>query len=321
MSRDAMPKVVVIGGGTGIPVVLKGLKKKKIDLTALVTVADDGGSSGKIRQQMDVLPPGDIRNVMIALSNADQRLTDLFQYRFTVDGDLSGHVVGNLILTALSQLNESYVDAIDVLAKVLRIRGKVIPVTDKPLILKAEMEDGDIVTGESLIPLQKKPIKRAFIEPEDVEPLETATQAIREADLIVIGPGSLYTSILPNLLVKGIAQAVINSKAEKVYITNILTQIGETDYFSDADHIRVIQEHVGEPFITKTLINTEKVPHELLFPDEVAQVVHDAAGISKLGVEAIYHDFLSTEDGLVRHDGEKVATALLNLLPNYKEKE
>ncbi|EUJ25608.1 hypothetical protein MFLO_15274 [Listeria floridensis FSL S10-1187] len=321
MSTGNKPKVVVIGGGTGIPVVLKGLKRKKIDLTALVTVADDGGSSGKIRQQMDVLPPGDIRNVMVALSNTDQRLVDLFQYRFTVDGDLSGHVVGNIILTALAELNENYVDAIDVLSKVLRIRGKVIPVTDKPLILKAEMEDGDIVTGESIIPLQGKPIKRVFIDPSDVKPLETATKAIEQADLIIIGPGSLYTSILPNLLVKGIADAVVKSKAEKVYITNILTQIGETDYFSDADHIRVIHEHVGQPFITKMLINTEKVPRELLFPDDVMQVEHDAAGIKQLGVEAIYHDFLSTENRLVRHDGEKVAEALLKMLSNYDEKE
>ncbi|MBC1398540.1 gluconeogenesis factor YvcK family protein [Listeria fleischmannii] len=321
MDKAKKPKIVVIGGGTGIPVILKGLKNKNVDLTALVTVADDGGSSGKIRQQMNVLPPGDIRNVMVALSNADQRLVDLFQYRFKVDGDLSGHVVGNLILTALSELNASYVDAIDVLSKVMRIRGKVIPVTDHPLVLKAEMEDGEIVTGESIIPLQGKQIKRVFIEPEEVLPLKTAIRAVKEADLIVIGPGSLYTSIMPNLLVKGLADAILASNAEKVYITNILTQIGETDYFSDADHIRAIHEHVGTPFITKMLINTEKVPEELLFPDDVRQVTHSDADLKKIGVEEVYHDFLSTENRLVRHDGEKVAQALLEMLSNENEKE
>ncbi|MBC1322856.1 YvcK family protein [Listeria welshimeri] len=322
MSKETKPKVVVIGGGTGLPVVLKGLKKKDIHLTAIVTVADDGGSSGKIREQMDVLPPGDIRNVMLALSNVDPRVVELFQYRFAVDGDLSGHVIGNLILTALSQLNDSYVDAINVLATVLKIRGKVIPATDQPLILNAEMEDGSIVQGESLIPLQGKHINRVFIEPENVKPYPTAVEAVKKADLIVIGPGSLYTSILPNLLLAELADEITASKAPKVYITNILTQIGETDFFSDADHIKVIHEHVGKSFIDKTLINTTTVPKELLFPEDVAQVEHNAKEMEKLGVEAIYQDFLSTEDGLVRHAAEKVADALLAMLPNKNnEKE
>ncbi|WP_163654929.1 YvcK family protein [Listeria sp. PSOL-1] len=315
MKKLNRPNVVVIGGGTGLPVILEGLKGQEINLTAIVAVADDGGSSGKIRKQMDVLPPGDIRNVMVALSNVDPRFVELLQYRFNVDGELSGHVIGNLILIALSELNESYVAAIDILSKVLRIRGKVIPATDKPLILKAKMKDGSIVTGESMIPLQGKQIDHVFLEPKDVKPLDSALQAIKEADLITIGPGSLYTSILPNLLVKDLAQAIVESKAPKVYITNILTQIGETDDFSDADHIQVIHEHVGVPFIDKTLINISDVPKELLFPDDVMQVKHDVDGMAKLGIQAVYEDFLSTEDRLVRHDGEKVARALLNLLP------
>ncbi|WP_239255284.1 YvcK family protein [Listeria ilorinensis] len=314
MERENRPNIVVIGGGTGLPVVLRGLKKRDVNLTAIVTVADDGGSSGKIREQMDVLPPGDIRNVMVALSNADPRLSDLFQYRFTVDGDLSGHVIGNLILTALSQLNDSYVDAIDVLSKVFRIRGKVIPATDQPLILRARMEDGSIVTGESIIPLQGKHIDRVFIEPNDVKPLDTAIEAIQKADLISIGPGSLYTSLLPNLLVKDLAEALIASRAPKIYITNILTQIGETDDFSDADHVQALHDHVGQPLIDKMLVNTAEVPRELLFPDDIAQVTHDAEKIKRLGVEAVYADFLSTENRLVRHDAAKVADALLSMI-------
>lgn len=314
MDRETLPKVVVIGGGTGLPVILKGLKKEKVNITAIVTVADDGGSSGMIRKQMDVLPPGDIRNVMLALSNVDQRVVDLFQYRFEVEGELSGHVIGNLILTALSQLNDSYVDAIQVLSKVLKIRGQVIPATDEPLVLHAEMQDGSFINGESLIPLQGQPIKRVFIDPVDVKPLDTAVQAIAEADLIVIGPGSLYTSILPNLLVKDIAAELIRTEAPVVYISNILTQIGETDNFSDLDHIRVIHDHVGEPIINHTLINTSEVPRELMFPEDVRQVAHDTEQIGKLGIHALTDDFLSTEEGLVRHDAKKVAAVLMKLL-------
>lgn len=314
MDRESLPNVVVIGGGTGLPVVLEGLKKEHVNLTAIVTVADDGGSSGKIRKQMDVLPPGDIRNVMLALSNVDQRVVDLFQYRFEVEGELSGHVIGNLILTALSQLNDSYVDAIQVLSKVLRIRGQVIPATDKPLVLNAEMQDGTIIKGESLIPLQGQPIKRVFIDPVDVKPLKAAVEAIAEADLIVIGPGSLYTSILPNLLVKDIAAEVIKTTVPVVYISNILTQIGETDNFSDLDHIQVIHKHVGHPIINHTLINIAEVPRALMFPEDVRQVSHDTEQIAAAGINAITADFLSTENGLVRHDAKKVARELLKLV-------
>ncbi|MBC1211369.1 YvcK family protein [Listeria booriae] len=321
MTTTQKPKVVVIGGGTGLPVILLGLKKQPIDLTAIVTVADDGGSSGKIREQMDVLPPGDIRNVMVALSNTDPRMEALMQYRFKVEGDLSGHVIGNLILTALSQLNDSYVEAIEVLSKAMRIRGKVIPATDKPLILNAIMEDGSLVQGESVIPMQGQPIDRVFITPEDVKALPAAIEAIHDADLIVLGPGSLYTSILPSLLVQDLQDAIFESKAYKVYICNILTQVGETDFFTDADHAQVILNHVGRPIIDAMMINTAEVPRHLMFPDDVLQVSQDFEKDKKLNINVIAGDLLSTEGGLVRHAADKVTNTLLQILMNLKEKE
>ena len=208
-------KVVIIGGGTGLPVLLRGLKKHPVDITAIVTVADDGGSSGRLREDMDIPAPGDIRNVLAAMSDVEPFIEKMFQHRFTEKNELSGHSLGNLILAAMTSLTGDFVHAIQEMSKFLNVRGKVLPAANQSVILHAEMEDGTIVSGESKIPFSGKKIKRVFLTPQDIKPLSQTLMEIKQADLIVIGPGSLYTSILPNLLVPEIGEAVTHVKSEK----------------------------------------------------------------------------------------------------------
>jgi len=222
-------RIVVIGGGTGLSVLLRGLKHEPVHITAIVTVADDGGSSGRLREEMDMLPPGDIRNVLTALADTEPLMEKVMQYRFSTGTGLAGHNLGNLLLAAMNEITGDFVTAVKTLSGVLAVRGDVLPASTQSIRLKAEMTDGSLVVGESQIPLTGKEIKRVFLDPEDAVPLSEALLAIAEADAILIGPGSLYTSILPNLLVRGLFAAIKRSPAPKIYICNVMTQPGETD--------------------------------------------------------------------------------------------
>jgi len=312
------PKVVIIGGGTGLSVLLRGLKRHPIDLTAIVTVADDGGSSGRLRNELNIPPPGDIRNVLAALSDVEPLVESLFQHRFTTNNELSGHALGNLMIAALSSITGDFGHAVQEMSKVLNVRGKVLPAANQSVVLHAEMEDGSVVSGESKIPYSGKKIRRVFLTPEKIEPLPETIRAIRDADLIILGPGSLYTSILPNLLVPGIGEAVCASSAKKVYICNLMTQAGETLDFTAADHVGAIYDHMDCSVMDTILVNKEPVPADIqeLYKEEMAKpVVYDVERLKELGLTAIFDDILTFENSTIRHDTAKVAEILVRLIP------
>lgn len=318
MAEPKQPKIVIIGGGTGLSVLLRGLKFQPVDITAIVTVADDGGSSGRLRNEMDIPPPGDIRNVLAALSDVEPLIEDLFQHRFAGGNGLSGHSLGNLILAAMTTITGDFVHAIGEMSKVLKVRGKVLPAANKSVVLHAEMEDGSVVSGESKIPYSGKRIKRVFLTPDDIEPLFETLNAIRQADLLIIGPGSLYTSILPNLLVPKIGEEVKKAKAKKIYICNVMTQAGETLDFTASDHVQALYDHMGLSFIDTILVNDEEVPEHIkeIYAKELAKpVYYDTERLSAMGLSIIHDKIISYEDGVIRHDTTKVASLLYDLLP------
>ena len=320
--KGRRPKVVVIGGGTGLPVILNSLRKQNADVTAIVTVADDGGSSGIIRNYINVVPPGDIRNVLVSLSDSSPSFLDIFQYRFdSKDAFFAGHAIGNLIIAALTEMRGNIFDAVQTLSKMMNVDGHVYPASNEPLTLNAEFMDGTIAAGETEISGQRKQIKHVWVTDTDT-PEETpqavppVINAIQEADVIVLGPGSLFTSILPNLMIKNLGKAVCKSHAELIYVCNIMTQKGETERFTDAEHVRVINEHLGGKFVNTVLINSEKVkPGDLdyqKYDEYLLQVKHDFAGLQKQCDCIISDNFLSLHDHGVFHDGDKVATEILN---------
>ena len=257
------PKIVAIGGGTGLSTLLKGIKHITNNITAIVTVGDDGGSSGRLREEMGILPPGDIRNCIAALADDADLVTKLFQYRFKTGEGLEGHSFGNLFLSALCSITGDMVNAVKESSKVLSIRGRVLPSTLDDMRLAAEMEDGTIVKGESMIPEAHLKIKRLFTIPENCKPLDEAIEAIKDADLIILGPGSLYTSVIPNMLIKEISKEVAASKASKIYICNIMTQPGETDNHSAYDHIKAIIDHCGYNNIVDAILVNNTLPQTL----------------------------------------------------------
>lgn len=315
--KEKQPRVVIIGGGTGLPVLLRGLKEYPVDITAVVTVADDGGSSGRLREELHIPAPGDIRNVLAAMSDVEPIVEQMFQHRFQSKNELSGHSLGNLILAAMTSLTGDFVHAIQEMSKFLNVRGKVLPAANQSVVLHAEMEDGTIVSGESKIPFSGKKIKRVFLTPRHIKPLSETLQEIKKADLIVIGPGSLYTSILPNLLVPGIREAVGRSKAKKVYICNLMTQAGETLDYRASDHIQAIYDHMGDAFIDRILVNTEEIPVSVQqrYQAEYAKpVVYDIDNLKKMGLEIIPGRIFSYEGHVIRHDTEKVASLLYEML-------
>lgn len=317
MTTQSQPRIVIIGGGTGLPVLLRGLKKYDVDITAIVTVADDGGSSGRLRNEMQIPPPGDIRNVLAALSDVEPLVEEMFQHRFKTSNELSGHSLGNLILAAMTSITGNFSHAIQEMSRVLNVRGKVLPAANRSVILNAEMEDGSIVSGESKIPYSGKKIKRVFLQPKNVQPLPETIQAIKQADLIVIGPGSLYTSILPNLLVKELGRAVCEAKAKKVYICNLMTQAGETLNFTASDHVKAIYDHMDCAFIDKILVNNEEIPPEieLRYKEELARPVQfDFERLSELGITVVQEKIANLEGNVIRHDTRKVAEILYSLL-------
>ncbi|MCT4487253.1 gluconeogenesis factor YvcK family protein [Levilactobacillus parabrevis] len=329
--RTRRPKIVVIGGGTGLPVILGNLRDRDVDITAVVTVADDGGSSGIIRHYVNVVPPGDIRNVMVALAEIPNIYKDLFQYRFeTTDDFFAGHAIGNLIIAALSEMRGGIFDAVQELSQLMRVNGHIYPAANEPLELHAQFADGSTLSGESEITAAHKLIKRVWVETSDHHDQPHAVQqvidAIMDADQIVLGPGSLFTSILPNLMIESVGKAVKESPAEVVYICNIMTQKGETENFTDADHVRVLNQHLNENFIDTVLVNTRKVPDQYIDYqrwDEMSQPVrHDFQGLRDQGCRVISTDFLELRDNGAFHNGQEVVHELLNLIgqPRYRMK-
>ncbi|MBC8078772.1 MAG: YvcK family protein [Gorillibacterium sp.] len=314
--EEETPRVVVIGGGTGLSVMLRGLKKKPVDITAIVTVADDGGSSGILRDGLQIPPPGDIRNVMSALADTEPLLSKLLQYRFKEVDGLIGHSLGNLILAALSEITGDFVVAIRELSRVLAVRGQILPAANIPIVLKAEMEDGTIVVGESKIPGARGRIKRVFIEPADVLPLPEAVHALRVADVIIVGPGSLYTSILPNLLVPEIAKVIIESNALKIFICNVMTQPGETDFYTVSDHLQAVKQHVGCNLFDYVIVNNGIIPLEVehKYAEEGSVAVRlDMDELTREGYQVIADELVYFHTYL-RHDADKLSHHIYKLV-------
>jgi uncharacterized cofD-like protein len=323
-------RVAALGGGTGLPVLLRGLKaalmpaggtrapaRTRSRVTAIVTAADDGGSSGRLRDAYHVLPPGDIRNCLLALSDADPTLSALFAHRFAGDGDrgVGGHNLGNLILTALSQIEPDFLTALDRATRLLLVRGRVLPATLGDIRLVAEFDDATQAAGESRIAAVRRPIRRVRLHPADAPALPEALDAIAAADVVVLGPGSLYTSVIPVLLVDGIADAVARSAARVVLVMNLMTEPGETDGYGPADFVRAVARHAPGVTIDDVLVNVTPVPDAWirLDPDARARAIPaDREALAALGCRPVERDLLGA-DPLVRHDPGKLARAVLDL--------
>ena len=312
LSRGA--KVVAIGGGTGLSMLLRGIKKYTSNITAIVTVGDDGGSSGRLRNEMGILPPGDIRNCIAALGDDEDLITELFQYRFKTGEGLEGHSFGNLFLTALCSITGNMVKAIKESANVLNIRGVVLPATLDDMKLGAEFEDGRVVHGESNIPEAHGQIKQLFTEPANCTALPEAITAIGEADLIILGPGSLYTSVIPNILVNGIVDAVTKSKARKIYVCNIMTQPGETTDYTVASHVNALFKHAGGRKIVDAVLVNNRLPDNISEGYAKAGSIPvrlDMENIAPIGIEIVSQKLIQeNKEGLVRHSSNRVARAI-----------
>jgi uncharacterized cofD-like protein len=313
------PRIVVIGGGTGLSVMLRGLKQKPLDITAIVTVADDGGSSGILREELQIPPPGDIRNVLSALADIEPLLAEVLKYRFQNGTGLAGHSLGNLILAAMTDITGDFVTGITELSRIFAVRGRVLPAANQAIVLKAEMEDGSIVVGESTIPKSGLAIRKVFIEPADVEPLPDAVQALEEADAILIGPGSLYTSILPNLIVPKLAEAIVNSNAVKLFICNVMTQPGETDNYSVSDHLDAVQAHIGHQLFDYVIVNDGEIPPQVqsLYAEKGSTAVHlDLEEVTRRGYKVIA-DTLVLFRTYLRHDAAKLSDHIYQIVEDW----
>lgn len=307
-------KIVAIGGGTGLSTLLSGLKFYTANITAIVTVADDGGSSGKLREELGIIPPGDIRNCIAALADEDKIITELFRYRFKIGQDLEGHSFGNLFLTALKEvMGGDFIKAVRAASLILRSRGMVLPSSPEPMKIIAEFTDGRIIEGESKIPQAKGKIKRVYCEPENPKVQEEAVEAILNAELIIFGPGSLYTSIIPNLLVTGIVSAIKKSNAHKMFICNIMTQTGETSGYTVSNHVSAVLEHTQCPDLIDVVIANDRHPEILLekYQEKNQEpVIVDAEEIQRLGIRLVARNLIKEED-LVRHNPKLLAKAIL----------
>lgn len=324
-------KVVSIGGGTGLSALLRGLKQHVAEprrrsrikptisrLTAVVTVTDEGGSSGRLRREFQILPPGDIRNCMVALAEDEKLFTRLFNYRFAGGRGLSGHSFGNLFLAALTDLTRDFAKAVRVSSEVLAIRGEIFPSTLSDVRLKALLQDGRTLSGEADINQTRVAIRRLQIVPSRCRPLPETLAAIEEADLITLGPGSLYTSLIPNLLVHGIPEQIRRARALKVYIANLMTQPGETRLYTAADHVRALNEHAGEILFDRVVLNTQPISSAMrrrYLVQDAEPVVIDLHEIRALGVEPLCADLLD-EHRVARHDSARLAQLLLDLAAN-----
>lgn len=318
------PKIVVIGGGTGLSTMLRGLKYYTSNITAVVTVGDDGGGSGDLREDLGILPPGDIRNCILALADTEPLMQDLLQYRFQ-DGRLKNQSFGNLFLAAMAGISDNFEDAVQKMSSVLAVTGKVLPVTLDDMQLVATLENGKKVYGESQIPeeviKQNSIINNLAIEPEDAQPLEEALQAIKEADAIIMGPGSLYTSVVSNLLVKKISLAVRKSSAFKIYISNIMTQPGETDGFTTTDHLKVLRKYGGKDILDCVISNSGDISKELkdkYLKSNCILVTSDEKEIKDLGIYLVQENILKVENGIVKHDSDRLAEVLIDTIMEKK---
>ncbi len=318
------PKIVVIGGGTGLSTMLRGLKVYTNNITAIVTVADDGGGSGILREDLGILPPGDIRNCILALADTEPLMEELLQYRFK-DGRLKDQSFGNLFLAAMDGISNNFEEAVEKMSSVLAVTGRVIPVTLDNMILKAKLKNGKIIDGESNIPKSalkyNSAIDEVFIEPKDAKALKEALIAIKEADAVILGPGSLYTSIIPNLLVKEIRDALDKTRALRIYVSNIMTQPGESDNYSVKDHIKAINKHAKCKVVDCVVVNTGKISSELeekYLKDNSNIVNINEEEVTKLGIEIIKSDFVKVTKGYVRHDADKLADILVRTIMEKK---
>ncbi len=313
--KSRKPRIVSIGGGTGLSALLRGLKKRWADLSVIVTVTDDGGSSGRLREELGVLPPGDIRNCMIALSEDEHLMSRLFRFRFNSDGGLHNHSFGNLFLTAMAEVTGDFVEAVRLTSEVLAIKGVIYPSTNSNVSLRAELEDGSWLEGETRITASRRRIRRIQLDPPDAHPLPAALDALVAADVITIGPGSLYTSLIPNMLVKEVINAVRASRATKIYIQNIMTQPGETDGYSAADHVQALTDHCGGVLFPNVLLNSDVPSPTILkkYDAEKAGLVRaDIERLRALGLKTLERDLLA-EDGVIRHDPDRLAQAVFEM--------
>ena len=308
------PKIVAVGGGTGLSMLLRGIKHITNNVTAVVTVGDDGGSSGRLREEMGMLPPGDIRNCIAALADDEDLITKLFQYRFKSGEGLEGHSFGNLFLTALCAITGDMVRAVKESSNVLSIRGRVLPSTLDDMKLVAEMEDGRIIHGESNIPEAHGRVKRLYTDPADCKALSDVISAIKDAELIILGPGSLYTSVIPNLIIKEIAEEIAKSSAKKIYVCNIMTQPGETDGYAVSDHLKALIQHAGSDKIIDAVLVNDYLPNNLAQKYQQSgsyPVKVDVDNIRKLGIRLFSKKLIEdSKEGLVRHSSNRVARAI-----------
>lgn len=313
------PKIVTIGGGTGTSTLLRGLKAYTSNITAIITVADDGGGSGTLRNDLGMLPPGDIRNCMLALAETEPVLEKLLSYRFT-EGSLKGQSFGNLFLAAMNGISGSFEQAVKHMCDVLAVTGRIFPVTEENINLIAELEDGTEIRGESRIGshhlIHPGKIKRIRLNKPSVRPIEQAVEAIYDADVIVLGPGSLYTSIIPNLLVEGIVDAIASSRATKVYVCNIMTQPGETEGYTVSDHINAIDVHTGRRIIDICVANKSEIDPDILQrykDDGSVQVEIDYTNLKGLGIRIVEKDMASIKKDVVRHDSDMLAQTIMDI--------
>lgn len=318
----ANPALVAVGGGSGLAVLLRGLKSyypgpgRSSGLTAVVTMSDDGGSSGRLRRELGVLPPGDIRNCIVALADDEDRLARLFQYRFPTGNGLSGHSFGNLFLTALTGVTGDFYQAILTAESILSVRGRILPATLRDVRLRGVGLSGRIYEGESAVGSSGERLTSLQLEPSGVPAFPNAVDALEAADLIVLGPGSLYTSILPNLLITGVREAIKRSRATVVLILNLMTQPGETDRMTALEHLDAIEEHVGEQLADVVLVNSVRPTARLLrnYADSGADLIEaDLGALKARGVEVVDRDLLDSSDDLIRHSPSRLAAAVMEM--------
>lgn len=322
-SEPEKVRVVVIGGGTGQSIFLRGLKKITPNITAVVTVADDGGGSGALRSDLGMLPPGDIRNCLLALANIEPTMQEVMQYRFE-DGGLKGQSFGNLFLAAMNGLYGNFETAVYKLSEIFNITGRVLPVTLESIDLVAKLSNGNIIKGESKIPKevrkQKSKIEEVYLEPQDAKPLDDVINSIYEADFVIMGPGSLYTSIIPNLLVEGVVEAIRESSATKIYIPNVMTQPGETDKYNVLDHVKTINKHTKDNLIDYIIVNNEIIPNSVFDKykkDGADQVLLDKqqrVDLNNMGIKIIEGDLLEIKDDYIRHHADSICD-IINQIP------
>ena len=311
------PNIVTVGGGTGLSALLSGLKEYTSNITAIVTVADDGGSSGRLRQQFDILPPGDIRNCLVALADAPTLMRELFQFRFDKTSELSGHSFGNLFITAMTRVTGDFEKALKETSKVLALRGQVVPSTLNNVVLIAQHKDGTVTEGENKIPKARLPISKVSLRPYQPTATPEAIKMIKEARIIVLGPGSLYTSIIPNLLIKEITDAIVSSDAIKVYVCNIMTQPGETEGFSTSDHIKALISHSHPRVFDYCIVNVGQISEDVrnrYAQENSCPVISDVKNVRNMGYRVIEDDTVIIDNGVVRHDSVKLAKIILGII-------